>query len=242
MCYNVTYMEKRSERVSKHYGIPFSEQMPALQLFHVSGFAHPLLPVITTEEHGFIQAYQWGLIPKWCKDWEQAHDLRNQTLNARSETVFEKNSFRSSIKSKRCMVIINGFFEWYTRGKFKYPFYIHLKNRDFFSLGGIYESWVNRETGEIFNTFSIITVEANPLMAKIHNSKKRMPLILPEEDEMKWIDPGLKPGEIKAMMAPVGDDQMEAWTISKRITDRHLDSNVPEVTEKYTYPELAGIF
>jgi len=238
MCYNVKYIEKRAERVSKHYGIPFSEQMPALQLFHVSGFVHPLLPVITSEEPHHIQAYQWGLIPKWCRDAVQAKEIGGQTLNAKSETVFEKPAFRSSIGSKRCIVIVNGFYEWYTAGKNKYPHFIRLKDQDFFSLGGIYETWVNRETAEIFNTFSILTTEANPLMAKIHNVKQRMPLILPAEREMDWIRPGLTREEISGLMKPADEEKMEAWTISKRITDRNLSSNVPEVSEPHVYPEL----
>lgn len=242
MCYNVQYIEKRAQRVSGHYGIPFSEQMPALQFYHVSGFTHPLLPVITSGEPEVIQAYRWGLIPGWCKDITQALEMRNRTLNAKGETLFERSSFRGPAKSKRCLVIVNGFYEWYTKGKNKYPFFVHLKDRPFFSLGGIYETWVNKETAEVFNTFSIITVEANPLMAKIHNSKKRMPFILSTEHEKKWIRAGLSPDEIKKMIHPSGDREMEAWSVSKRITDRHLDSNVPEVTEKHSYPELATDF
>jgi putative SOS response-associated peptidase YedK len=239
MCYNVSYIEKRAERVSKHYGIPFSEQMPALTLFHVSGFAHPQLPVITTEEPYHIQAYQWGLIPSWTKDAAQAKQIKVQTLNAKAETLFEKPAFRSSINKRRCVVIVNGFYEWHTSGKNKYPHYVRLKDQDFFSLGGIYETWVDRQTAEIFNTFSIITVDANPLMAKIHNTKQRMPFILPVEDEMKWIDPNLSKESILELLKPISDDKMETWSISKRITDRKQDNNVAEVMEPFIYPELS---
>lgn len=238
MCYNVSYIEKRAERVSKHYGIPFSERMPALQLFHVSGFIHPLLPVITCGEPETIQPYRWGLIPAWCKNGEQAKEISLQTLNARGETVFEKPSFRSSIIKKRCLVIVNGFYEWYTAGRNKYPFYIHMKDRPFFSLGGIYENWVDKETAEVFNSFSIITTDANPLMAKIHNSKKRMPLIIPVAYEKQWIDPALERKEIEALIIPDQQDHFEAWSISKRITDRHQPGNVPEVMQPFSYPEL----
>lgn len=105
-------------------------------------------------------------------------------------------------------------------------------------MGGIYETWVNKETAEIWNTFSIITVEANPLMAKIHNIKKRMPFILSVENEKKWIDPDLSKEKIAAMILPFSEDGMEAWSISKRITDRHQNSNVQEVMEHHDYPEL----
>ncbi|HLG34347.1 MAG TPA: SOS response-associated peptidase family protein [Bacteroidia bacterium] len=108
MCYNVAYLEKRGERVAKHYGADFKPRSPELELFHVSGFVHPQLFVITSEEPQWGQTYQWGLIPKWRRDEEQVKQISAQTLNAKAETVFEKNSFHN-IAKKRCIVIASGF-------------------------------------------------------------------------------------------------------------------------------------
>lgn len=239
MCYNVSYMEKRAERVAKHYDATFQSEMDFKEQYAVSGFTHPDLLVITSEEPQFIQPYRWGLIPLWCKDEQQAAQISAQTLNAKAETVFEKPSFRNSINSKRCIVIVNGFYEWRTEGKKKYPYYIHLKEQEFFSLGGIYENWLNKNTGEAVNSFSIITVEANLLMQKIHNTKKRMPLIIPVEKEKEWIKNGLAKNEIQQLLLPFDENKMEAYTISKLITDRNRNSNVPEVLQRFEYPELA---
>jgi len=240
MCYNISYLEKRAERVEKHYGAHFKPEAKQLEIFHVSGFTHPDLFVVTQEEPQWIQPYTWGLIPAWCKDGEQARQMADRTLNAVGETAFEKPSFRTSIARKRCLVVASGFFEWHTIGTKKFPFYIHPKDRPFFSLGGIYEHWADRQTGELHHTFSIITIKASPLLAKIHNSKKRMPLILPVKAEKEWLNPKLAREEVMALMKPVDDKELSAYSISKRITDRHRASNVPEVLEGETYPELKG--
>lgn len=235
----MSYLEKRAERVAKHYGAKFKDGEEPLQLFHVSGFAHPLLNVITEQEPHIIQQYRWGLIPKWCQHVEQAITISNQTLNSKAETIFEKNSFKHSVFQKRCLVIVSGFFEWQTFAKSKYPYYITLKEQPFFSLAGLYENWTDKHTGEQFNTFSIITVDANTMMAQIHNSKKRMPLILPVTHEQKWLDSNLDEKDIQALLLPFEDNQMQAHTISKRINDKSLTTYSEDILKPFEYPELA---
>jgi len=185
----------------------------------VSGFAHPRLPVITSEQPDKIELTTWGLIPNWVKDERTAAEMRIATLNARSETIFEKPSFRSIIK-KRCLILINGFYEWQTiattkKKADKKPFYIHLKSESLFALGGLYDEWVNTVTGEISRGFSIVTVPANPLMAVIHNTKKRMPLILQPQHEKNWLQAELSETEIKNMMNPYTEQDMEAEEVQK---------------------------
>ena len=167
--------------------------------------------------------------------------MRTNTLNAKSETIFEKPSFRSSIGSKRCLLFVKGFYEWRDYNKKKYPYYIHLKNQSVFTFGGIYESWVNKSTGEIINSVSIITTEANPLMAEIHNSKKRMPLILNGAAMNKWIDPKIDKETITQLMKPFDESQMTAHTISKLITSRSENPNQEKVKEIFEYPELPAL-
>lgn len=88
------------------------------------------------------------------------------------------------------MVIANGFYEWQwqdSKGKNKIKYEIGFGNDDLFAFAGIYSQWVNQNTGEIKDTYSIVTTQANQLMAEIHNTKKRMPIILKREDESKWL-------------------------------------------------------
>ena len=125
------------------------------------------------------------------------------TLNAVGETGIERPYFWNSIMAKRCLLGINGFYELRDLNKVKLPYVIHNKSCDIFSLGCIYESWVDKGTGEIRNTFSILTTPANHLMEKIHILKKRMPYFLTPENEKKWIEPNLTPEQIIEFTNPI---------------------------------------
>ena len=180
--------------------------------FEANGFAHPKMPVISTENPAKVQLYEWGLIPPWVKTAKDAARLQNNTLNARSETVFEKPAFRSSVKRKRCLVLADGFYEWMHHNKDKYPHFIYLKDRKLFSFAGIWEEWTDKESGEIRKTYSILTTNANGIMEKIHNSKKRMPVILPKELEGHWLNEDLEKEEVLEMTDPYPEEKMTAHT------------------------------
>jgi putative SOS response-associated peptidase YedK len=110
-------------------------------------------------------------------------------LNAKIETVGEKPSFRNSV-DKRCLVIADGYYEWQwldPKGKVKQKYELCLPNKELFTFAGLHSEWINKETGEIKKTYTILTTEASPLLAKIHNHKKRMPVVLKQEDESKWL-------------------------------------------------------
>ncbi|PDS22789.1 SOS response-associated peptidase [Flavobacterium branchiophilum] len=150
-----------------------------------NGFDFGLNPIITDDKPAVIQHFNWGLIPSWSKD----EDIKKLTLNARIESVEEKPSFKSSI-NKRCLVIANGFYEWQwldSKGKNKIKYEIGIGNDDLFAFAGLYSQWINSLTGEVKNTYTIVTTQANDLMAEIHNTKKRMPIILKPEDEDNWL-------------------------------------------------------
>jgi len=237
MCYNVS-VKSSKEILQNRFDAEYETSEDIETYYQVSGFIHPKLSVIRSDNKSVIQPCKWGLIAYWVKDEKQAGEMAAMTLNAKAETIFEKPSFKYSIKKNRCLVLIDGFYEWKTVGKNKYPHFIYLKNNEPFALGGIYNDWVNKSTGEIINTFSIITTEANPLMADIHNTKKRMPLILDRESEKKWVDPELNETEVRNYMKPFNALEMEAHTISKLITQKGVNNNVPAVMEPLQYPEL----
>jgi putative SOS response-associated peptidase YedK len=150
------------------------------------GFAFPLVPVITNEDVESIQLFHWGLIPHWAKDKE----IRKNTLNARIETIDEKPSFRASVMN-RCFVLIDGFYEYQwqdAKGKEKKRFLMTMPDGEPFALGGLFSIWTDKTTGELVPSFTILTTEANEQMAIIHNTKKRMPLILTKDNEMDWLE------------------------------------------------------
>ncbi len=233
MCFTVAIVRKgqlqtaeeyyRNLPVVKEKGVP----VPEIPLYYlVNGFEHPQLPIV--KEDG-ISLYQWGLIPSWSQSTSKANDIQSKTLNAKGETIFEKPSFRKSIDSQRCLLPVAGFYEWRDVNGVKYPYFVSLKELEHFSLGAIYDHWEDRSTGEIRNTFSIITTAANPLMEKIHNLKKRMPLILSPSDEMKWIDTRLKPEQVQALIRPFPEEGMAAYTISRAANNTKNKRNVPEI-------------
>ncbi|MEE9150657.1 MAG: SOS response-associated peptidase [Thermoplasmata archaeon] len=237
MCFDISYAQK-SDRIEERFDAKFEEPELYQLAYHVSAFSIPDVPVITNEKINTIQFLKWGLIPFWVKDDETAKKIRMKTFNARVETLFEKPSFRQSIKNKRCLVIADGFFEWReVKGK-NYPYYIRMADESAFALAGIWDIWHNKKTDEKYNTFSVITTKANPLLSKIHNKKKRMPAILRRDDEMSWLSKDLGREKISSMLKPIDDSLLEAYTVSKLISYRKGNTNVPEVMEKFEYDEL----
>lgn len=193
--------------------------------YHVNAFTFPKYPIITTSDE--IQVFNWGLIPFWTKDEANADEIRRMTLNARADTIFEKPSFREPIMKKRCIVPSTGYFEWRHEGAKKIPYYIYLKDEPIFSMAGIYDRWLDKETGEEYSTFSIITTDTNSLTDYIHNTKHRMPAILSKENEEKWLNPNLTKQEICSFLHPYEADKMDAYVIEndfikKKPTDKTI--------------------
>ncbi len=177
----------------------------------ISGFTRAALPIITQAKPELIQLIPWGLIPAWASE-EQAQDLPKNTLNAKSESIFEKASFEPSIVKQRCLVLVDGFYEWQHVGKEKIEYHIHLQENGPFALAGIYAIWQNPRTRILEPSFSIITTPANELMETIHNTKKRMPLILSADQERNWLAP-MSSEEIKSFFKPFDSANMRAQKV-----------------------------
>lgn len=185
MCF-YTKQSKSAKELKQRFNARFDDELRYEPQDYINGFAHPYMPVITNKDTSVIQLFNWGLLPSWAKD----RTIQNNTLNARMETIQEKPSFRSYV-SKRCLVLANGFYEWQwldEKGKNKQKYELSVGDDELFSFGGLWNEWVDKETGEVIPTFTILTTEANEQMARIHNSKKRMPLILTAETEMEWLN------------------------------------------------------
>lgn len=215
MCFHNS-MSKKAQRLAARYGkqldiIEIAEKIIQEQ-YHVSAFTNPDYPIITSDPE--IHIFKWGLIPFWTKTEKDANEIRTKTYNARAESIFEKPSFRGSINTKRCIVPSTGFFDWRHEGGKKIPYYIYMKDEDIFSMAGIYSDWADPQTGEIIKTFSIITTEANDLMRYIHNTNFRMPVILREEDEKKWLSPQLNKDEIENLLHPIDSNTMDAYVVN----------------------------
>jgi putative SOS response-associated peptidase YedK len=112
------------------------------------------------------------------------------------------------------LVPADGFFEWMDFNKKKYPHYIFMNDKKIFCFAGIYSSWVNKETGELMQTFSILTTAANPMMEKIHNLKKRMPVIVPKKFYKLWLEKKLSLATFNDIVKPFPESQMQNYAIS----------------------------
>jgi putative SOS response-associated peptidase YedK len=192
MCYTIK-IDLTREQLELRFGAKLNLPENYKPGSKISAFSLPQLPVICNDDPVSIRIYTWGLIPFWVKDANSARDIRMKTFNAKSETLAEKPSFRSSLNRKRCLVLANGFYEWHIEGNKKTPYFISLKDQVGFALAGLYDQWTNRETGETIDTFTVITTRANPMMEEIHNLKKRMPVILAPDTEKKWLDLNIDP-------------------------------------------------
>ena len=220
MCYHFSLKAPIADIVEHYarlYGMDTVDVDPSLfneNMFevhtHVNAFAYPAMPVVTEEDPHRVQAMQWGLIPRWIRSREEALKFRSNTLNARCETVFEKPSFRQCITKQRCLVPADAFYEYHHEGKKKIPYRIELRGRNMFSFAGIHEQWVDKETGEELRTFSILTRAAGPLLAAIHNSRQRQPVILVDGAETAWLDSTGNRDSITELFAPVDDAMLQA--------------------------------
>jgi len=187
MCFNISIKNSKNA-IENQLDVVFDEDIIFEPQHHITAFSNPLIPVITSENRNNIQLYHWGLIPAWVKDRKQAHEIRKLTYNAKSETITIKPSFRSSIKDKKCLIIADGFYEWQSTSTGKVCYYMTHPQNEVFTFGGIWSDWLDKSSGELINSVSIMTQQANQLMGKIHNLKKRQPIIIHKNYREKWFD------------------------------------------------------
>jgi putative SOS response-associated peptidase YedK len=183
-----------------------------------------LMPVVPNDGQRMLDAFRWGLIPSWAKE----ASIGNKLINARGETVAEKPSFRSAFKRKRCLVLVDGFYEWKQNTKPKTPFFFHRKDRKPFALAGLWEEWKAPETGEVVRTCALITTGPNALMSPIHD---RMPVILSQAGQELWLRPEpMEPAELQPLIAPCADDFLEAYEVARVVNSPFND--VPACIER----------
>lgn len=184
MCFT-TAIEYEHKALEKRFLREFKNPSNFIPISFNLGFLHNYSPIIAND-NGIIMEAQWGLIPSWAKD----KTIQKQTLNARIETIKEKPSFKSNLQN-RCLIPVTGFYEWKwldDKGKRKERYLIKLQDHEIFCLAGIWCDYEDKNSENNWRTYTIITTEANELMAEIHNTKKRMPLILSTNVEFDWLD------------------------------------------------------
>ncbi len=171
-----------------------------------------VMPVIVADgPRNAVKMMKWGLVPSWVKEPNVGYKM----INARSEGIENKPSFRHAFKQQRCLVPASGFYEWrQNNDKTKTPEYIRLRDHDLFAFAGLWESW-RQPDGTPLETYTVITTQANQLIAPVHD---RMPVILQEQFEDAWLDPTNQDTEfLRTMLKPFDAAQMQMNTVSSAV-------------------------
>jgi putative SOS response-associated peptidase YedK len=234
MCFSVN-VNLVKEELENRFGATLIDPDKYRPSYYYHAFGLPDLPAICSGTPDRIRLLTWGLIPSWTKNFEDANIIRYKTFNARSETIKRKPSFSLSFQSRRCIIPVKGFFEWQHVGKEKIPWYIYHSDNEILSLAGLFDEWTSNSTGEALSTFTILTTDANEMMAEIHNSAKRMPVILDKTSERKWIDLSGSPADASGLLKPFPEGILKAHTISPLVNNRNVNRNTPEVIQPFSY-------
>ena len=136
-------------------------------------------------------------------------------INARKETVLEKNTFKKAVASRRCIVPFDGFYEWKKTPKGKEPYRIVTNDQEIFTVAGLWDKWVN-EQGEDVYSYTLLTQKPNETIAEIHN---RMPAILTKDQERLWLSDDLSPQQLVDMLEPYPDEHISAYQVSKAVNN-----------------------
>ena len=178
-----------------------------------------VVSIINDGNSNRLGSLRWGLIPKWAENEKIGYKL----IDARSETVESKPSFRHAFLKKRCIIVMDSFYEWVAGPDGKIPMRIKMKSDETFGAAGLWESWKN-PNGDLIHSCTILTTEANTLVKDIHD---RMPVILTRENEKEWLNPSLQDKEVlKSMLIPYDAALMEAYPVSSEVNspkNNHID-------------------
>lgn len=159
-------------------------------------------PIILGGEKRTLKMFRWGLIPSWAKEL----NIGQKMINARSETLCEKPSFREAFKRRRCIVPASGFYEWDKRDHKKVPYRFYLSHRPVFSMAGLWDVWESEE-GERIYSFTIITTEPNETIAPYHH---RMAALLEPDEETLWLDENIQDTkELSHLLKPYTGEKLE---------------------------------
>lgn len=202
--------EISAEQLSLMFDVPLAQTQVVAPRYNIA--PTQLAPVVRLNPSGRreLSMLRWGLVPSWARDRSGAARL----INARSETVAEKPSYRDAYGVRRCLVPADGFYEWRRAGRARFPFHFQRLDARPFAFAGLWERWSAGPQEAPLETFTVLTTEANELVASVHG---RMPVILSDEAMDRWVDPGATPGELQHFLRPFPAAEMESWEVSIRV-------------------------
>lgn len=235
MCYSVS-LRKKEKKIEERFSAEMQVPLLYEPYYHQSGFHRGNLFIVPQDSPNEIVPAMWGLIPQHEALDIEGFRKKYNTLNAKSETVFNSRTYRDSIKEKRCLILADGFFEPHKYNDSSYPYFCHLKDDSLFAFAGIY----TQLDDQLFSC-SILTQKANDFFAEIHNEKKRMPLVLDSDFEWEWLRDDLSAEKVKSLIK-VGftKDEFDAYTVSKDLYKPKHQRNTAASLARVDYPELGS--
>lgn len=172
------------------------------------------VPVVyeTKEGERVAELMRWGLVPSWAREPSIGHKLNN----ARSESLFDKPSFRQAARRRRCLLPASGFYEWQPTSQGKQPWYVSARDGAPLAMAGLFEAWRPAPDVEWLLTCCVITTGANALMAPIHD---RMPVLVPREHWALWLARDRQePDDLTPLLVPAPAETLQAWPVSRAVS------------------------
>jgi putative SOS response-associated peptidase YedK len=196
-------IDPRLEKLPRRYNVAPTDVMPIVRV---------------VDGRRLLMPARWGLVPFWAKDLK----IGSSMINARSETLFEKPAFRESLQKRRCLVVVDGFYEWAPLGGRKVPRLIAFDDGRPFTLAGLWARWKG-EPGEV-ETFTIVTTAANEVLSRVHD---RMPVLIEDRDREEWLDPDNATVDLERLATPRPWPGVGLRAVSSRLGNvRHDDASL----------------
>ena len=250
MCYDAATMTKKAKHYARRYGNTEMWDQVKLQfpeMHHLNGFDEPDLPVITNEQPDQVSLHHWAFVPFVYAP--QINGRPMNTLNARDDKIFTpRGIYYKSAQARRCLVMLDGFYDHHHKNGVAYPHYIKLKTDEPFMIGGLWQTFTDPRDGIPINTVTLVTGPANKEMAYIHNEPayspdSRMVFIVNKADEEQWLFGTAE--EAKEVIKPLPDGLLDYYPCqpikaNKKLNRKYL-GNVPEIQEHKYYPELEEV-
>jgi putative SOS response-associated peptidase YedK len=227
MCGRVTLTSSGAE-LAEAFELDASQALPALEpRFNIAPSQEVVTVRCDSDAQRELSFERWGLVPHWAKD----PGIGNRMINARSESAATKPAFRDALRSRRCLVPVDGFYEWSGARAERTPYLFRRDDRELLGLAGLYERWLG-EGGEVVDSCTILTTAANDVMRPFHD---RMPVVLAPDDYDRWLDRDIEDvSRIATLLAPCPNDWLSPSPVSTRINNTKNDDAACLVPEPRT--------
>lgn len=218
MCGRFTLTSDMDSLLFRFAAVLFDSKFDYLPRYNIAP-TQTVIGIIKKKEQNIIYPFRWGLIPFWSKD----ERIGAKMINARSETITEKPSFKNLLKRQRCLIPATGFYEWQKNhsGKGKQPVYIQPHSNKVIAFAGLWDSW-QAPNDQLIHSCTIITTKANEMIYPVHH---RMPVILTQEAEQAWLDPAISDNKtLLALLQPADDSLLTMYRVSPNVNSPRNDT------------------